>query len=54
MKYLQDKLYKQVDDKMFVMEEGLRLVKEWLKKELEEEDLEKHVRLWEELETCEP
>ena len=35
-----------------ITEEGLEIVKTWLKKELGEEDLYKCVRVWEELEEC--
>ena len=38
---LQDKLYRQIDDTRLVTEEGLKLVKDWLEKELAEEDFDK-------------
>ena len=49
---LQDKFYEQVDSAQLITEEGLEIVKTWLKKELGEEDLYKCVRVWEELEEC--
>ena len=51
-KDLQDKFYEQVDSSQLITEEGLEIVKTWLKKELGEEDLYKCVRVWEELEEC--
>ena len=49
-KDLQDKFYEQVDSSKLIKDEGLEIVKTWLKKELGEEDLYKCVRVWEELE----
>ena len=51
-KDLQDKFYEQVDSSKLITNEGLEIVKTWLKKELGEEDLYKCVRVWEELEEC--
>ena len=51
-KDLQDKFFEQVDGKKLVTEGGLQLVKDFLKKELGEEDLYKNVRYWNELEDC--
>ena len=49
---LQDKFYEQVDSEKLVTAEGLKLVTEFLKKELGEQDLDKMVRVWEEFEDC--
>ena len=51
-KDLQDKFFEQVDGKKLVTVDGLQLVKDFLKKELGEEDLYKSVRYWNELEDC--
>ena len=49
---MQDKFFEQVDGIKLVTEEGLDLVKDFLKKELGEEDLYKCVRVWNEFEDC--
>ena len=51
-KDLQNKFFEQVDGDKLVTDEGLDLVKAFLKKELGEEDLYKCVRVWNELEDC--
>ena len=49
-KDLQDKFYEWVDSEALCKEGGLELVREFLKKELGEEDLNKTIRVWDELE----
>ena len=49
---LQDKFYEQVDGLALVRSGGVKLVKEFLVKELGEEDLDKMVRVWDEFENC--
>ena len=49
---LQDKFFEQVDGEELVKEGGLQLVKDFLGKELAEDDLSKMVRVWEEFEDC--
>ena len=51
-KDLQDKFFEQVDGEALVLKNGLKLVKEFLEKELAEDDLCKMVRVWEEFEDC--
>ena len=51
-KHLQDKFFEQVDGSKLVTDQGLDLVKTFLKKELGESDLYKSVRVWNELENC--
>ena len=51
-KDLQDKFYEQVDGEALVRAGGVELVKEYLKKELGEEDLDKMIRVWREFENC--
>ena len=52
MKDLRDKFFETVDPVELVKEEGLKLVKAFLDKELGEDDLEKQVRTWFEFENC--
>ena len=49
---LQDKFYEQVDGLALVRAGGVKLVKDFLVKELGEEDLDKMVRVWDEFENC--
>ena len=51
-KDLQDKFFEQMDGEALVLKNGLKLVKEFLEKELAEDDLCKMVRVWEEFEDC--
>ena len=51
-KDLQDKFFEQVDGEQLVKVGGLQLVKDFLDKELAEDDLSKMVRVWEEFEDC--
>ena len=51
-KDLQDKFFEWVDCTRLCGDTGLDLVKEFLAKELSEEDLERSVRLWDEFEEC--
>ena len=50
-KDLQDKFFEQVDGDALVLSNGLKLVKDFLEKELAEDDLSKMVRVWEEVQT---
>ena len=49
---LQDKFYEQVDGLALVRAGGVKLVRDFLVKELGEEDLDKMVRVWDEFESC--
>ena len=51
-KDLQDKFYEQVDGLALVRTGGVKLVRDFLVKELGEEDLDKMVRVWDEFENC--
>ena len=51
-KDLQDRFYEQVDGLALVRAGGVKLVRDFLVKELGEEDLDKMVRSWDEFENC--
>ena len=49
---LQDKFFEQVDGNALVLQNGLKLVRDFIEKELAEDDPSKMVRVWEEFENC--
>ena len=49
---MQDEVIEQVDGDKLVTSEGFKLVKDFLENELDEEELYKMVRVWEEFEEC--
>ena len=51
-KDLKDKFFESVDTNDLTKEGGLRLVKDFLERELGEDDLEKQVRTWDAFEDC--
>ena len=51
-KDLKDKFFESVDIAVLATEDGLDLVRQFLDKELGEDDLEKQVRTWDEFEDC--
>ena len=51
-KDLKDKFFESVDISELAKEGGLKLVKEFLEKELGEDDLEKQIRTWDSFEDC--
>ena len=51
-KDLKGKFFENIDIKKLAAEGGLKLVKDFLDKELGEDDLEKQVRTWDEFEDC--